>query len=55
MPYTYSSALITTLKASVDPYLHLLNDTTLRENLRGLLHELIDEIASEFSDVTSEA
>jgi len=55
MAYTYSSALITTLRATIDPYLKLMNNTTDRENLRKTMYSLIDTLCVEFASVTSEA
>lgn len=56
MAYTYSAALITTLRASVDPFFPLLSgDTQTAESVKRLMYKLIDAIAAEFATITSEA
>jgi len=55
MAYTYSSALITTFKASVDPYFTLFNNVILAKQMKNAMHLLIAEICTEFSAITSEA
>ena len=53
--YTYSSALVTTLRATIEPNLLLMNNTTERESLRKIMYALITALCVEFSAVTSEA
>ena len=55
MAYTYSSALITTLKGTIDPYLRLMNNTTDREVIRKVMYDVITALCVEFAAVTSEA
>ena len=55
MAYTYSTALVTTLKDTVDPYFPLFGDTQTAESIKRLMYKLIDEICTEFATITSEA
>ena len=55
MAYTYSTALITTLRDTIEPNLMLMNNTTDRDSLRKVMYDLIDALVVEFAAVTSEA